>query len=130
MGTTGCWPWWRAFEARPGTKPRQRLIILIQADGDAGSLDAHLLGNLLAKHKLVMHCITRTVAGPEASGEITGGGAEDVAEGMPVQAPDNAVVGLLEGTHLLVPVSEPEEDGALGTATGKECLMHWMPGNR
>jgi hypothetical protein len=52
-----------------------------------------------------------------------------MSKGMPIETPDNTIMGLFEGAHLLVPISEPEENGALGTSTSKERLMHWMPGN-
>lgn len=49
---------------------------------------------------------------------------------MPVEGPDNSIVGPLQGTYGLLLRVEVKVDGALGTAAGKERLVHGMPGHR
>lgn len=74
---------------------------------------------MLSKDKFVINSVPRSIASPESSGKIAGCRAQNMTKGMPIKAPDNTVMSLFKGAHLLVTISEPEENGALSASTGK-----------
>lgn len=69
------------------------------------------------------------MAGPEARRTIGRAGREDVAQGMPIKRPDDAIVSALQGPHGILLVVQVKVDGALGTGRGEERFMDRMPCN-
>ncbi len=73
------------------------------------------------------HCVAWPIAGPELGRVVVGARHEDVAQGMPVEAPDGALVRLFHARHGCFLAQVPEEDGAVPAAARQQVLVHGVP---
>lgn len=81
------------YDKRKITRSCSRYVHVLQS-GDSRGQGVQVV--------LVPHLVARSVSGPEFAGVVVGSGTQYVAEGMPGECPHDAVVCLLDCSHLLI----------------------------